>query len=214
MIFAINFKTYKQGKDVLKLAREIEKCNMNAIVGVQATDIKEVSENTRLKVYSQHVDYFKKGRETGFVIPEAVKKDGGVGTFLNHSEHKLSFSVLKKTVERCKKIHLKTLVFASSLKEAKKIEKLHPDYLAFEPPELVAGKISVAEAKPELIAKLGKTLRMKFLVGAGIHSEKDIETTARLGGGGVVISSAITTSRNPRKKLKDLQACCPSAIHN
>jgi len=214
MIIAINFKTYKQGKDVLKLAKEIERCNMNAIVGVQATDIEEISRNTRLKVYAQHVDYFKKGRETGFVLPEAVKKDGGVGTFLNHSEHKLSFSVLKKTIERCKKIHLKTLVFASSLEEAKKIEKLHPSYLAFEPPELVAGKISVSEAKPELIVKLKKTLRMKFLVGAGIRSERDIETAVRLGSEGVVISSAVTTSKNPIKKLRDLLACFPSAIHN
>ena len=214
MIIAINFKTYKQGKDVLKLAKEIERCNMNAIVGVQATDIEEISRNTRLKVYAQHVDYFKKGRETGFVLPEAVKKDGGVGTFLNHSEHKLSFSVLKKTIERCKKIHLKTLVFASSLEEAKKIEKLRPSYLAFEPPELVAGKISVSEAKPELIVRLKKALKMKFLVGAGIHSEKDIETAVKLGSEGVVISSAVTTSKNPRKKLRDLQACYPSAIHN
>ena len=30
-----------------------------------------------------------------FIQLEAVKKDGAKGTFLNHSEHKLSFSVLK-----------------------------------------------------------------------------------------------------------------------
>ncbi|MCX6748590.1 MAG: triose-phosphate isomerase [Candidatus Pacearchaeota archaeon] len=209
MILAINFKTYKQGKAVLKLAKAIESVNMNSIVGVQATDIKELSGKTRLKVYCQHVDYFLPGRETGFVLPEAVKKDGAVGTFINHSEHKLSFPALKKTIERCKHIGLKTLVFASSIEEAKKIEKFKPKYIAFEPPELVAGKISVSKAKPGLISKLNRQLKMKFLVGAGIHTKEDVKTALKLGASGVVLSSVITKSRNPKKKLRELlKVCC------
>jgi triosephosphate isomerase len=202
-VVVINFKTYKQGKDVLKLAKIIEKFNKKIIVGVQASDIYEVAKNTALRVYSQHVDYQEKGRQTGFILPEAIKIDKAEGTFLNHSEHRLSFSVLKKTLKRCKKLRLKTLVFAKNINEAKKIERLKPDYLIIEPPELVGGKISVSEAKPQLIKKL-KKLKTKFLVGAGIHSKKDIEIAMKLGASGIALSSAITTSRNPGKKLREL----------
>jgi triosephosphate isomerase len=196
-IIVINFKTYKQGSSVLNLARKIEKVNKNIIIGVQASDIYEIKKATNLIIYSQHVDYQKEGRATGFILPEAIKKDGAVGSFLNHSEHKLSFSILKKTIERCMQVGLKTIVFASSIKEAQKIEKLNQD-------ELVAGKLSVSEAKPEIIKKISKILKMKFLVGAGIHTKKDIETAIKLGASGIAVSSAVVLAKNPEKKLREL----------
>ena len=202
--FIINFKTYKQGKDVLKLAKVVEGIDKNIIVGVQATDVKTVSDKTKLKVYVQHVDYFKPGRDTGFILPEAVKADGAAGTFLNHSEHQISFRVLKKTMKRCRAIGLKTAVFASSLKEMKKIEKLNPSYLIFEPSELVAGKVSVSSAKPEIIKKISKSIKMKFLVGAGIHSRKDVEVALKLGASGIAVASSITKSKNPAREIRKL----------
>ncbi|MCK5149620.1 triose-phosphate isomerase [Candidatus Pacearchaeota archaeon] len=203
-IIVINFKTYKQGKDVLKLARIIEKINKDIIIGVQANDLEEIAKKTKLKVYAQHVDYFKTGRHTGYIIPEAVKKDKAKGTFLNHSEHKIKFNVLKKAINRCKKIKLKTIVFASDLKEAKKIKKLKPDYLIIEPPELVAGKISVSKTKPDLIKNIAKKLKTKFLVGAGIKSYEDVKIAMKLGASGIAISSAITKAKNPEKVLRNL----------
>lgn len=204
MITIVNFKTYKQGKNVLKFAKRIEKADKNIIIGVQASDVEETAKKTKLKIYSQHVDYFEKGRNTGFILPEAVKLDGAEGTFLNHSEHKLKFDVIKKSIKRCKQVGLKTAVFASNLEEAKKIEKLHPSILIVEPPELVGGKISVSTAKPELIKKISKTLKMKFLVGAGIHNRKDVQIATKLGASGIAVSSSVMTSRNPEKVLKML----------
>jgi len=203
-IIVINFKTYKQGKDVVKLAKAIEKVDKNIIVGVQPSDVYEVVKNTKLKVYAEHVDYFKPGRNTGYVIPEAIKKNGAIGSFLNHSEHKIGFRDLKKTIKRCKKIGLKTIVFASSLKEAKKVQRLNPDYLIIEPPELVAGKVSVSKAKPELIEKIAKKIKIRFLVGAGIHNKEDVKIAMRLGASGIAVSSAITKAKNPGKKLREL----------
>ena len=204
MIKIINFKTYKQGRKVLELAEIIERIDKNIIVGVQATDIKEISDKTNLKVYAQHVDYFEQGRNTGFIIPESVKSNGAEGTFLNHSEHRLKLDVIKKTIKRCKKVKLKTAVFASDLNEAKKIEKLNPDFLIIEPPELIAGKISVSSAKPELIKKISKSLKMKFLVGAGIHSRKDVRVALELGASGIAVSSSIMKSNNPAIELRKL----------
>jgi len=203
-IIIVNFKTYKQGQEVLRLAKEIEKVDKNIIIGVQPTDISELKRNIKLKIYSQHVDSFSIGRNTGFVLPESVKSQGAIGTFLNHSEHKLSFPVIKRTVARCKTIGLKTALFASNLNEAKKLQGLKPDHLIIEPPELVAGKISVSKARPELIRKISKSLRTKFLVGAGIHSSEDVVVAMSLGAGGIALSSAITTSKNPGKVLRGL----------
>jgi triosephosphate isomerase len=203
-IVVVNFKTYKQGLNAVKLAKAIEKVGKDVIIGVQASDVLEITKATKLKVFSQHVDYFSPGRHTGYIIPEAVKKDRVAGTFLNHSEHKLSYEILKKTIERCKKIRLKTFVFAGNLKEAEKIQKLKPDCIIIEPPELVAGKKSVSKAKPELIKKIKEKIKMKFLVGAGIHTKEDVEIAMKLGAAGIAVSSAITKARNPAKKLKQL----------
>ena len=203
-IIVINLKTYQQGKEVIKLAKIIEKVDRNIIVGVQTSDIKEISDKTRLKVYAQHVDYMEPGRETGFVITESVKADGAAGTFLNHSEHPLKIDAIKKTIERCKKLKLKTMVFVGNLNEARKIEKLRPDYIIYEPPELVGGKISVSEAKPNIISEIVKKIKIPILVGAGIKKREDVQTAMKLGAFGIGVSSAITKSKNPGRVLREL----------
>ncbi|MEM4625713.1 MAG: triose-phosphate isomerase, partial [Candidatus Pacearchaeota archaeon] len=108
-IIIVNFKTYKQGKEVVKLAKQIESINKEIIIGVQPTDLYIIKKNVKLRVFSQHVDYFEKGRATGFILPEAIKENKAEGSFLNHSEHPLTIEVIKKTINRCKKLKLKTI---------------------------------------------------------------------------------------------------------
>ncbi|MFH1501132.1 MAG: triose-phosphate isomerase [archaeon] len=203
-IVVINLKTYRQGKRAIELARIIEKIDKNILVGVQASDIYEIKRKTKLRVYAQHIDYYSPGRHTGYILAEAVKVDGAKGTFLNHSEHKVSFRVLKRTMRRCKEVGLKTVVFASSLREARRIQRLKPDYLVIEPLELVGGKRSVSKSKPELIEKIAKKIKVKFLVGAGIHDKEDLRIAMKLGASGIAVSSAITKAKNPGVKLREI----------
>lgn len=207
-VVIINFKTFKQGKEVVKLAKKIEKVarklKVKVILGVQPTDIYEVAKAVNLGVFSEHVDPFSPGRYTGFILPEAIKKDRGKGTFLNHSEHPLKFDTLRITIKRCKKIGIKTAVFVKSVKEAKKVATLKPNYLIYEPPELVGGKISVSKAKPNIIREFSKKIKRKFLVGAGIKNKKDVEKALELGASGIAISSAIVRAKNPEKNLSEL----------
>lgn len=203
-IVIINLKTYKQGKEVLKLVKEIEKVNKKIIIGVQATDIFEIKKAVKNPVYSQHVDYQNPGRYTGFILPEAVKVDGAKGVFLNHSEHKIKYKILKKTVKRCKELSLNVVIFANGLREARRVKKLKPDYLIIEPPELVGGKISVSSARPDLIKKISKKLNYDFIVGAGIKTNKDLEIAVRLGAKGVALSSGVVKARDAGKKLREL----------
>jgi len=203
-IHIINLKTYHSGKKALALAKKIERIDKTIIVGVQPSDAYLIGSKTKLPVYVQHVDFGIPGRNTGFVLPEAVKESGARGVFLNHSEHPLSVRVITETISQCKKIGLKTAVFAKNLREAKKIERLQPDYLIIESPELVAGTVSVTTAKPGLIRKIAKRLRMPFLVGAGIKTKKDIDLAVQLGASGVAYASVVTKARDPGKVLKGL----------
>lgn len=203
-IVVINFKTYLTIEKALKLAKEIEKVDKDIIIGVSACDVYLINKKTKLQVFCQHIDPFYPGRNTGFILPESVKAAGAKGVFLNHSEHKLDFNILKESVKRAKEAKLKVLIFAKDTKEAKEVEKLKPDYIAVEPPELVAGEISVSSARPELISDVRKNLKSDFLVGAGIKTNMDFLKSLELGANGIAIASAITTAKNPGKVLKDL----------
>ena len=190
----INFKTYKQGKDAVELAKKISKVDKKIILGVQASDVYEIVKAVKNPVYTQHIDL------------KNIKKDKAKGSFLNHSDHRLRFDVLKKSVKKCKQVGLKAAVFAANLKEAVKIEKLRPDYLIVEPPELIGGKKSVSKARPELIKEISKKLKIKFLVGAGIKTNEDVKIAMKLGANGVAVSSGVVKARNPVKALKKLMA--------
>ncbi len=203
-ILIINLKTYKQGSEVIKLAKIIKQIDNGIILGLQPSDIYRVKKETNLQVYSQHIDPYEPGRYTGFILPEAIKAAGASGTFLNHSEHKLKFDILKKTIQRCKEVKLKTVVFARNTNEALKISKLKPDFIALEPPELIAGNISISQAKPDLIKKTIKKVKANILVGAGVKNKRDIQIAKKLGAKGVLISSAVTLSRNPKGIIKEL----------
>ncbi len=203
-IVVINFKTYVEGKSAVELAKKIEKFDKNIIVGIAPTDIYRVASTTKLAVFAEHVDSFQKGRATGFILPEAVKANGAKGVFLNHSEHKISFNELTEAVKRCKKLGLEVLIFASSLAEAKKVKGLKPDYLAYEPPELVGGNISVSTAKPEMIKKISKELGKSFLVGAGVKNKNDVDIAMELGASGIAVASAITTAKDVGKALREM----------
>jgi len=204
MIVIINFKTYKQGKDVVKLAKAIEKVDKKIIIGVQASDVYEVVRGVGLRVFVQHVDGVEPGRNTGYIIPEAVKADGAKGVFLNHSEHPLKIDVLRATIKRCREVGLKTVVFFEGLVEGRKIEKLKPDYLIYEPASLVGGNVSVSKSKPEVIEEIVKGVKVSVLVGAGIKSNEDVKIAMKLGAKGIAVSSGVVKSKNPEKVLRGL----------
>ncbi|MEK6871270.1 MAG: triose-phosphate isomerase [Nanoarchaeota archaeon] len=207
-IIIINFKNYKQGNDVIALAQKIARAaqspKIKIILAVSSVDISLLTGKISLPIFGQHVDSFESGRHTGFILAAALKKAGGDGTLLNHSEHPLSFDVLKETMCECKKNKLETAVFAKNLAEEQKIETLQPDYLIYEPPALVGGNISVTKSDGALLKKFVHTIRMPFLIGAGIRTAKDVEEAAHLGAGGIAVSSVIMQSRNPNKMLKEL----------
>ena len=127
-LILINFKNYKEtlGQKGVALAKQlskIKKKKYEIAVAPSLLTIKEVSK-INLPVYAQHADPVTTGAHTGSISVMELKKMGIKGTLLNHSERKISFSVLKKTVQLCKQYKLTTVVCASSIVEIKKV-KLH-----------------------------------------------------------------------------------------
>jgi len=213
MIF-INFKTYQEASGVkaLSLVSIIEDVALSSqikiIPVVQVIDLREVVAKTKLEVWVQKIDPVTYGANTGSILPEELVLSGARGTFLNHSENKISdFEKLKSAIEKAKEVNLKTLVFCSSLEELETNKVLNPDFLAYEPSELIGGTISVATSQPDIIAKaavITKEAGIPLIVGAGINSREDIKKSLELGAVGVAVASHIVKSQNPRGSLMDL----------
>ena len=204
-LIIVNFKDYQEGigKNAVKLAKELD--NKNVWLIVNAIDLKDVIKNVKYsKVLIEHADVnSNKNPHTGAVTFEEVKKSKAYGVLLNHSEKRISYEEIKNGIKLGIKYKLKIIVSSNNLKEALKINKLKPDYLAIEPPELISGKISISSSKPKLIKNAAKIIN-NLIVGAGIHNKKDVDTALRLGAKGVLISSAIVKAKNPKEKLEEL----------
>jgi len=214
MIF-VNFKTYQEGTGeravaLTRILEEVKKeTGVPILPAVQATDILRVKMNTSLEVWGQGIDPVSSGPFTASILAEAVFEAGAAGTFLNHSEAKFQdFSLLEKGVNRAKEAGLKTLVFAADIKELEKVIIFRPDWVAFEPPELIGNQeTSVAEKKPDSIresVRVADRLGIPLLVGAGIHSKEDVKKALELGAKGVVVATAVVRAFDPKVKLLEL----------
>jgi len=218
-ILFINFKTHAAatGKNALSLAKKAatvsKKEHASIALVVQALDIRIVSKAVRLPVFAQHIDPISFGGNTGHILPEAAKQAGAIGTVLNHAENKRSNQFLKEAIVRAKELGLITLVCAEDIARAKQIARFpkKPDFIAIEPPSLIGGRVSVSNAKPELITKSVKAIRgisprIKPITGAGINSGPDVKKALLLGTKGVFVSSGIVKAKDQKMAIKKLVA--------
>ncbi|HUC94915.1 MAG TPA: triose-phosphate isomerase [Candidatus Saccharimonadales bacterium] len=214
MIF-VNYKTFEEssGPRALTLTRILEEVahasQVKIIPVVQIIDAEAVISSTTLEVWIQHVDPLNYGPHTGWTLPEEAAKIGVSGVFLNHSEHKFNdFEALKAANETSMSANLKTLIFAGSLDELKKICQLAPTYVAYEPPELVGSTTtSVARAQPEIISQASEIARAAgepLIVGAGVSSMEDVKKSLELGAVGVAVATAVVKATDPKAKLLEL----------
>lgn len=213
MIF-VNFKTYKEGTgaQAVNLLQIINSCQAQTgvpiIPVVQVADSRLCVNTSVYDVWVQHVDAVDYGRHTGWILPEAVVAQGVKGTFLNHSEHKMANSEWRMINDKCHQIGLRTMFFASDVDELEKVSKVEPDYVAYEPPELIASETtSVAKAKLNIVKKaveVTKKAGVPLIVGAGVKDKEDVRKSLELGAVGVAVSSAVVLARDPKKVLGEL----------
>src|SRR3972149_8680335 len=74
-----------------------EETKVRIVAVPQVADLRNCVE-TGAECWVQHVDPVEQGKNTGWITVEEVEEAGALGTLLNHSEHKLSWDVLSKTM--------------------------------------------------------------------------------------------------------------------
>ena len=207
----INFKIYKEtwGEEAIKLANIIkevaDKHKVRIVIAASALDAVRIREKTGTEVWLQNIDEYSEGKVTGWISPYQAMDLGIKGSLLNHSEHKIpKGKVLKIVKNRPKEFEI--MVCAHSVGQIEWIVKANPDWILYEPPELIASKEkSVATEKPEVIGHVAeKCGNVSLIVGAGIKDREDVEVSLKMGAKGVGLASAFVLGSEPKKILEEL----------
>ncbi len=180
-----------------------------AAIAPAPMDVSRLVETLRIPVVAQHVDPLDAGPQTGFFVPEALFLAGGRGSLVNHSEHRLAPMVVRATVERLTALGLVAVVCARDVDEARSLARLHPPYLAIEPPELIGGDRAVSTANPGIVSGTVEAVRKisprtLVLCGAGVHDRADVRAALALGSVGILVASAVATAVDPRAAIDEL----------
>ena len=209
----INLKHYRQSSSA-HAERFIEGfVGMETVPGVKIIfalnpiDLRLASSFPEFEFYSQHVDPVEYGAHTGQFSPQSLLDLGVTGTILNHSERRIPEDILRKTVDISRRCGLRTVVCCENAAEASRFAPMKPDWIAYEPPELIGGNVSVTTSRPEIISDVVDTCSrsgVAVIVGAGVKTPSDYRTSLKLGANGVLIASGIILAMEPAKTLSSL----------
>ncbi|MCS7115742.1 MAG: triose-phosphate isomerase [Nitrososphaerota archaeon] len=213
-LILVNFKTYLEatGRRAVKLARTAEKVSRETQIPIyvapQFTDIAAVAGEVEIPVFAQHIDPITPGNYTGFVLADAVKEAGAVGTLINHSERQLKLSDIDAAIRIAREKGLVSVVCANNQSISAAVAALKPDIVAVEPPELIGTGVSVSKAKPEVVTATIRLVReinqkVTILCGAGVSDGEDMAAALRLGAQGVLVASAVVKAKNPYRILRE-----------
>ncbi len=217
--FIINYKAYEEAFtkeiEIARASAEIsKKKGVDIIVSPPFTELRETSKIA--KTIAQGIDEVEPGAFTAHITWYEVKSSGAVGTLLNHSEERYSYSKggaiaypeLKKAIDLCKQNGLKTYVCVQSTDEAREIAKFEPTAIAYEPPELIGGDISVSSAKPEIVKEFCDIVKNGSkslpLIGAGIKTSEDVKKSVELGSEGILVASGVMKAEDTKEVISEL----------
>lgn len=206
-IFEMGLKGYMYGQDALRLAKAADRIaadlGVTIVFDPQHVDIPAVARETEhILVFAQHMDPVTIGRGAGWVLPEALREAGAVGTLLNHAEHRLRLADIAATIHRARGLGMSTVVCADSPEEAAAVAMLGPDVVLAEPPDLIATDRSAAmeipwfvERSVELVHRVDPEIAV--MCGAGVRTPEDAARMIRLGVDGTGSTSAILRADDP-----------------
>jgi len=212
-MFIINCKNYEEisGDKIIKFVKTVEKVSKKHNVKIAVAPPQHligVVSKSSIPILAQHVDLSKVGSTTGFIVPELLKKSGVKGSLINHSEHRIPAKEIESLVSKLRELKMISVVCVRDVLEAKKYSKLHPDYIAIEPPELIGSGKAVSKEKPELITRAVEAVKKsknntKLLCGAGIVSGEDVSAAIGLGSKGILVASGIIKAKNWHKIIEE-----------
>ncbi|KXB09235.1 triosephosphate isomerase [candidate division MSBL1 archaeon SCGC-AAA833K04] len=214
-LILVNLKAYPMGigEEATELAKIIASVGDEKKIGVgvspQYADLYRITSQVDVPTFAQHADSLEPGQGTGWLLPEAAKKAGAIGSLVNHSEHRLELEKIKKIVERLKEIELLTIACAKDPEESEKVAAFEPDMVAVEPPELIGSGRSVSKVKPDVVEDTVKKVqkvnpKVTVLCGAGVSTGEDVKVALELGAKGVLIASAVVKADDPKSVMQEL----------
>ena len=211
-LVVVNFKTYEtaSGPRAEELASRMASVNTQArmIAVVSAFDLAATAAIESLEVWSQHLDPVPQGSATGWLEPKTAIARGASGCIINHAEHKVSISHVKKLMEMLPD-NFPVCACAADVNEARELAALGPAFIAVEPPELIGGDISVTTADPSIVKDTVAAVKeinsnVRVLCGAGVKNGADVAAAISLGAEGVLLASGVTKSSDPAAVILDL----------
>ncbi|PKL36979.1 triose-phosphate isomerase [Candidatus Peregrinibacteria bacterium HGW-Peregrinibacteria-1] len=207
----VNFKLYEQGTGDAALEMAILHEKIAAEMGVSIAivvnflDLEAIARRVKIPVFAQGMDPVGYGSHTGSISADMLFEKGAYGVLLNHAERPLEYVMLGECVSRARDAGLFTVVCVDSPEQGEVVKKYNPDMIAVEPPGLIGGDLSVAEADPAMIEKAVSELgRGNVIVGAGIRNGSDVRTSLALGASGVLLASGVVRADDPEMVLRDL----------
>ena len=212
-MIVVNFKTYTEGLNAVKMAKYCEEVSIDSGVNIiavpQIPDLYRVAGSVKIPVFSQHIDGAGAGSFTGHITAECVKSAGAVGTLINHSERRLLLADIDSAVASAKKSGLTSVVCTNNIAVTKAAATFGPEYVAIEPPELIGSGIPVSKADPDIVSGSVRAVKMiapdvEVLCGAGISKGEDVAAALELGTVGVLLASGVVKAKDPKAALLDL----------
>ncbi|MBI4044014.1 MAG: triose-phosphate isomerase [Candidatus Diapherotrites archaeon] len=214
----VNFKAYLEAShtralDLVKAMEDVQETHekITLIPVVQALDLAWLQDKTSLPLWGQHADSIQPGAFTGHVLPEALKIAGATGTLVNHAERKVDNAVLERTMARCREATLLIQACAETVERAIQIASMpvQPNFIAFEPPELIGGTVSVSSAQPEIVQRFVEKVRERSpntipICGAGVKNAQDVAKALELGTQGILVASGVVKAPNQKEALEEL----------
>ncbi len=209
----INFKHYENatGPGSSKLLQQLASSSIpdgtRVMCAMNIPDIIANRSKGSFQLISQHVDEIGYGPYTGKLSMEYLLDQGITTSLLNHSEYRVQPEKIEKTIEKSNSAGFDIVLCVENEREAERYAKLNPAFIAYEPPELIGGDISVSTSKPEIVGAvvdICEKYGVKALVGAGVKNSKDFTKSMELGAKGVLLASGIVKSNDPSASLTSL----------
>lgn len=209
----VNFKHYRNatGKAAGTLVKMLSSSripeNVDLYCSVGPCDLFSVEAPSPVHLMSQHVDDVGYGAYTGKLSMEFLMDNGVNDSLLNHSENRVPREKIESTLEMASELGFRITLCVENEEEAEIYARLKPAFIAYEPPELIGGNISVSTAKPEIIERVVQTAKgfgVPVLVGAGVKNGEDYRKSIELGARGVLVASGIVKSDDPPSSLTSL----------
>ncbi len=212
-LVVINFKNYPEStlNNADRLLNAFSEVHVpkgvKVVYSVSPVDLGLKKDFPTLELFSQHVDEDGPGASTGKITMESLSEIGIKGSLVNHSENRLPADKIRAIIEKGRKEGFTTVLCVESPEEAQLYARLQPSYIAYEPPELIGGDISVSSARPEIISDVVSICskhNVPVLVGAGVKNRTDLQKSLELGAVGVLVASGIVKAPDPVVSLTSL----------